>query len=80
MNCSLFKEDNSEFSMANPKLVDLDLGGSDNMSSVTATSTLLLPNKQFYEICCQSNESQQHLLSFMIQYTLHCKLAEKNDE
>ena len=41
---------------------------------------LLLPNEQFYEICSQLNEDQQHLFKFIMQYTLHCKLAEKNNE
>ena len=37
-------------------------------------------NEQCYEICYQLNESQQHLVSFIMQYALHCKLAEKNNE
>ena len=41
---------------------------------------LSLPNEQFYEICSQLNEGQQHLFNFILQYALHCKLAEKNNE
>ena len=26
------------------------------------------------------NEGQQHLFNFIIQYTMHCKLAKKNNE
>ena len=78
------EEDNAEFSMINPNLLDLDLEDSDNVINATAVSTiidnLLLPNEQFYEICSQLNEGQQHLFNFIMQYALHCKLAEKNNE
>ena len=54
------------------------------MINATAVSTivdsLLLPNEQFYEICSQLNEGHQYLFNFMMQYALHCKLAEKNNE
>ena len=70
--------------MINPNVLDLDLEDSDNVINATAVSTiidkLLLPNEQFYEICSQLNERQQHLFNFIIQYALHCKLAEKNNE
>ena len=78
------EEDNAEFSMINSYLLDLDLEDSDNVINATDVSTiidnLLLPNKQFYEICSQLNEGQQHLFNFIMQYALHCKLAEKNNE
>ena len=78
------EEDNAEFSMINPNLLDLDLEDSDNVINATAVSTiidnLLLPNEQFYEICSQLNEGHQYLFNFMMQYALHCKLAEKNNE
>ena len=49
------EEDNAEYSMADPNLLNLDLEDSDSVSNATAVSTiiinLLLPNKQFYEIC-----------------------------
>ena len=65
-------------------MLDLDLEDSDNVINTTALSTvidnLLLPNEQFYEICSQLNEGQQHLFSFIMQYALLCKLAEKNNE
>ena len=77
------EEDNAEFSMINPNLLDLDLEDSDNVINATAVPTiidnLLLPNEQFYEICSQLNEGQQHLFNFMLQCALHCKLAEKNE-
>ena len=51
------EEDNAEFSMINPNLLDIDLEDSDDLSNATAVSTiienLLLPNEQFYEICSQ---------------------------
>ena len=78
------EEDNAEFSMINPNLLDLDLEDSDNVINATAVSTiidnLLLPNEQFYEICFQLNEGQQHLFNFVMQYALHCKLAETNNK
>ena len=78
------EEDNAEFSMINPNLLDLDLENRDKVSNATAVSTiidnLLLPNEQFYEICFQLNEGQQHLFNFVMQYALHCKLAETNNK
>ena len=56
--------------MINPNLLDLDLEDSDNVINATAVSTiidnLLLPNEQFYEICSQLNEGQQHLFRVCI--------------
>ena len=46
----------------------------------TVTDNLLLPYEQFYELCSQLNEDQQHLLNFIMQHVLNCKLAEKNNE
>ena len=46
----------------------------------TVTDNLLLPYEQFNELCSQLNEDQQHLLNFIMQYVLNCKLAEKNNE
>ena len=80
------EKDNAEFSMISPNLLALDLEDSDSVSNATAVSTitdnnnLLLPNKQFYEISSQLNEGHQHLSNFIMQYTMHCKLAEKNNE
>ena len=75
------EEDNAEFSMINPSLLDVDLEESDSVINASAVSTiidnLLLPNEQFYEICSQLNEGQQHLFNFIMQFALHCKLAEK---
>ena len=59
------EEDNAEFSMINPNLLNLYLEDSDNVINATAVSTiidnLLLPKEQFYEICSQLNEGQQYL-------------------
>ena len=46
----------------------------------TITDILLLPNEQFYQVYSQLNDSQQHLFNFIMQYALHWKLAEKNNE
>ena len=64
--------------MINPNLLDLDLEDSDSVSNALVVPTiienLLLPNEQFYIICCQLNEGQQHLFNFKMQYALYCKL------
>ena len=77
-------DEEQDFSMINPDLLDLDLEDSDSMSNATTVSAiidnLLLPNEQFYEICSQLNEGQQCLFNFIMQYAQHCKLAEKNNE
>ena len=69
--------------MINPNFLDLDLEDSDNVSNAPVVSTiidnLLLPNEQFYKICSQLNEGQQHLSNFIMQYVLHCKVAEKSN-
>ena len=78
------EEDNAKFSMINPNLLDLDLEDIGSVSAAPVVSTIIdnlsLPNEQFYEICSQLNEGQQHLFNFIMQYALHCKLAEKNNE
>ena len=77
------EEDNAEFSIINPNLLHQDLEDSDNVINATAASkiigNLLHPNEQFYEICSQLNEGQQHLFNFIMEHALHCKLAEKNN-
>ena len=75
------EEDNAEFSMINPNLLDLELEDSDIVNNAPVKSKIidnvLLPNEKFYEICSQLNEAQQHLFSFLMQHALHCKLEEK---
>ena len=48
-------EDDAEFSIINPDLVDLDLEDGYGVSNTPVASTmidsLLLPNQQFYELC-----------------------------
>ena len=74
----------TQFQTQNSNSFDVDLEDSDNVIHATAVSTiidnLLLLNEQFYEICFQLNEGQQHLFNFIMQYALHCKLEEKNNE
>ena len=41
---------------------------------------LLLLNEQFYEICSQLNEGQQHLFNCSMQHAFQYKLAKKNNE
>ena len=57
---------------------------SDSVSNAPVVSTiidnLLLPSRKFYKICCQLNQGQQHLFNFTMQYALHFRLAEKNNE
>ena len=78
------EEDNAKFSMINLNLLDLNLEDSDSVSNKPVVSTiidnLVLPNETFYEIFSQLNKGQQHLFNFIMQYALHCKLSEKNDE
>ena len=61
------EEDNVEFTMINPDLLDLDLDDGDHVNNALVASAtvyfllitynnLLLPNQQFYEICSQLNE------------------------
>ena len=45
----------------------------------TVIDSLLLPNEPFYQICSKLNEGEQYL-NFIMEYALHCKLAEKNNE
>ena len=75
------EEDNAKFSMINLNLLDLNLEDSDSVSNKPVVSTiidnLVLPNETFYEIFSQLNKGQQHLFNFIMQYALHCKLAEK---
>ena len=67
--------DNVEFSMINPNLLNIDLEGSDSVSNAPVLSTIIdklsLP---------KLSEGQKNLFNFIMQYALHCKLAEKNNE
>ena len=78
------EEDNAEFSMINPDVLDRNLESSDSVSNApvvsTITDNLLLPNKQFYKICSQLNAGQQHLFNFIMQHALSEKLTKKNNE
>ena len=78
------EEDNAEFSLINPNLLDLDFADSDSVSNAPILSTIidnfLLHNEQFHEICSQLNKGQQHLLSVIMCYALHCELAKKNNK
>ena len=66
------EENNAEFSIINPNLLDLDLEDSDNVSNAPVLSitidNLLLPNETFYGICSQLKEGQRHLFNFIMQY------------
>ena len=77
------EEDAAKFSMINPDLLDLDLEDSDDVSNTPVVSAiidnLLLPNEQFFELCSQLNDGQQHLFNFIMQCAMHCKLAEKKN-
>ena len=77
------EEDNTEFSMINPDLLNLDLEVSDSVNNAPVASVtvdnILLPSQQFYEIFSQLNEGQQHLFNFAIQHAVYCKLAEKDN-
>ena len=69
--------------MINPNLLDLDMEDSYGVSDVPVASTidnLLLPNEQFYEICSQLNERQQHLFNFIMQYAIQLRLGENNSK
>ena len=78
------EEDNTEFSVINPDLFDLDLEVSDGVSNAPVASVtvgkLLLPRQKLYELCSQWNGGQQHLFNFLRQHAVYCKLAEKNHE
>ena len=76
------EEDNTEYSIISPDLLDLDLEVIDGVSDAPVTSVtvdnLLLPSQKFCELCSQLNEGQQHLFNFVMQHAVYCKLAEKN--
>ena len=78
------EEDNDEYSIINPSLLDLDMDDSNDVSTApvapTSINDLLLPNEQFYEICSQLNEGQQHLFNFIMRYAIQCRLVARNNE
>ena len=59
------EENNTEFSVINPDLLDLGLEVSDDVSNAPVASvtvdSLLLPSQKFYELWSRLNEGQQHL-------------------
>ena len=63
-------EDNAEFLIINPDLLDLDLDDNNSVSNATVVSEIIdnfFPNEQFYEICSQLNKGLQNLFNFIIQ-------------
>ena len=48
--------------------------------AASTIDNLLFPNEQFYEICSQLNERQQHLFNFIMTYAIKCCFAENNDQ
>ena len=66
------EEDNAEFPMIYPNLLGLNLEDNGSVSN----GSVLYSFVKFYEICSQLNEGQQHLFNFLMNYALHCKLAE----
>ena len=69
--------DNEEFAMINPDLIDFDVDSSihtrcnTGIANTTFNNTLL-PNDQFFEMCYQLNEEQQHFFNFMMRYAIKC--------
>ena len=57
--------------MINPNLLDLDFEYSNSVSNGPVVPTIIdnlsLSNEQFYEICSQLNEGQQHLFNIIKQ-------------
>ena len=77
------EEDNTEFALINPDLLDLDLEVSDGVSNapvaLVTVDNLLILSKKFNDLCSQLNEGQQNLFNFVMQHAVYCKLAEKNN-
>ena len=68
------EEDNTEFSIINPDLLDPDLDVSDGVSNAPVGSVtvdnLLLPSQKFFELCWQLNEVQQHPFKFVMWHSV----------
>ena len=81
------EEEDREFSMLNPSLIDFDIdfhiddsnGVNKGPIAPTAIYTTLLPNEQFYEMCSQLNEGQQHLFNYIMKYSVESRFAEINN-
>ena len=81
------EEEDREFSMLNPSLIDFDIdfhvddsnGVNNGPIAPTAKYNTLLPNEQFYEICSQLNEGQQHLFNYIMKYSVESRFAEINN-
>ena len=79
------EEDNNDFSMINPDLLDFDIDADSNPTpnvpiAPTTIDNILLPNDQYYEKCSQLNEGQQSLFNFIMKYAVKCRFAERNNE
>ena len=71
--------------MTNQDLIDFDVVSSTHMGCKTGiprttVNKIWLPNDQYFEMCYQLNEEQQHLFNFMMGYAIKCHLSEKFDE
>ena len=73
--------------MLNPSLIDFDIdfhiedsnGANNGPIAPTAIYNALLPNEQFYEMCSQLNEWQQHLFNYIMKYSVESRFAEINN-
>ena len=77
------EDDNVEFSMINPDLIDFDIDHSSDINvpiGNTRIDNMLLPNDQFYEICSKLNIGQLYIFNFIIKHANEIRLAEKNDK
>ena len=77
-------DNNDDFSMINPDLIEFDIDDSNDINNgpiaPTSTVNLLLPNDQFYQMCSQLNEGQQVLFNYIMKYATECRFAENNNK
>ena len=62
-------DESSDFSMVNPDLIDFNVSsGHSHHICVPSTTveSLLLPQEQFYSMCSQSNDTEEHFISFIM--------------
>ena len=69
-------EDNDEFCILDPALIDFDIDRSNGENNVAVASSTItnvsLPNEKFYEMCSKLNEGQQHLFNFIMTCNKNC--------
>ena len=76
------EDSDSEYNMVDPALLDLDMPVQDNVDSsigpaLATLEDISISREEFYTLCSQLNEGQQHLFNFIMKHVQQLMLNEE---